>query len=265
MRPYRKFPTTKILSDGIIEEDDFVCIESALELRINNEFLVAFICSPGLEKELAIGYLLSSGTLKSVDEIDEIHYSGHRCTIKLKESARLQTQRDSFQIRRIIGTECGAPEILRKLRTAEDIPYVSNEYSIEIESIYEAASTLRKSQEVHKQTGATHGALIQDVSSGEYVVAEDLGRHNAADKAIGLAIQKELEFSNSFLITTGRLTADIVSKCAWTKIPLLISFLVATDAGVIFAKKANLTLIGALKGKKMRLYNHGASKLRDML
>ena len=100
------------------EERDLVAIESALEVRLGNEFLAAFVCSPGLERELTIGYLLSSGIVESAEEIDEVRYSGNRCTVRMKENARLHTQRGFSQIRRFVGTECSAPEILRELRTA---------------------------------------------------------------------------------------------------------------------------------------------------
>ncbi len=262
MRPYRRIPTLMLRAGETTEERDLVAIESALEVRLGKEFLAAFVCSPGLERELTIGYLLSSGIVESADEIDEVRYSANRCTVRMKENAHLHTQRGFSQIRRFVGTECSAPEILRELRTAGDVPSISGTIEVKIDTVLEAASILKKSQEVRRKTGAMHGAILHALSSDEYVIAEDLGRHNAVDKTIGLAVKRGLVLSKSFILSTGRLTADVVSKCAWTSIPMLASFSVATDAGVKFAEKASLTLIGALRGTQMRVYHRGAAQMQ---
>ncbi|MHA1906108.1 MAG: formate dehydrogenase accessory sulfurtransferase FdhD [Candidatus Thorarchaeota archaeon] len=262
MRPYRSLPTQRLDAEGIIEEVDLVAIETALEVRINKDFIAAFVCSPGHEKELSIGYLLSTGIIKSIDDIDDIRYSANRCIITVNENIEAQTQRGFSQIRRFIGTECSAPEILRELRSADGVPTITNEIGVEFDDLYKAAKLLRESQTGRQKTGALHGSLVKDIETEEYSIAEDLGRHNAVDKAIGIAVERGFDLTNCILISSGRLTADIVSKCAWASIPLLVSFAVSTDAGVKFAQKANLTLVGSFKGRKMRIYNQGAGKIQ---
>jgi len=261
MKKYRTLPTLKITQGQTEAEDDLVAIETALEVRINEEFIAAFVCSPGLEKELSVGYLLSTGIIRSVTDIEEIRYSANRCKITVSEDIEEQTQRGFSQIRRFIGTECSAPEILRELRSADGIPSVIKKIDVKLNDLYSAAKLLRDSQTGRQKTGALHGALVKDILSEDYAIAEDLGRHNAVDKAIGLAVEQGIDLPNCLLISSGRLTADIVSKCAWSSIPLLVSFAVATDAGVKFAQKANLTLVGAFKGKRMRVYNQGACNI----
>ena len=259
MRPYRTLPTTRIVQGEVIEEKDLVAIETALEVRIKDRFLAAFVCTPGFEKELALGYILSTGILTKHSDVQDIHYANSRCTVTVKEGAEVQEQRGFSQVRRFIGTECSAPEILRELRTASGIPRSTKSVEVTIEKIQKAHRLLRDLQIDRKKTGAFHGALIHHITDDEYVFAEDIGRHNAVDKAIGLATLKNLELTNCFVFSSGRLTADIVSKCAWTKIPLLLSFAVTTDAGVKFAQNANLTLIGAFRGNSMRIYNQGSA------
>jgi FdhD protein len=165
------------------------------------------------------------------------------------------------RVHRYIGTECSAPEILTALRTAGDVPRISRAFTIGISKLYEIRNLLKASQEGHKRTGAFHAALLHHLINEDHVLAEDLGRHNALDKAIGLAVTRGLDLTECLLFSTGRLTADVVSKCAWTSIPLLVSSSVATDAGVTFATKANVTLIGAFKGRTMRLYHEGATRI----
>ncbi|MFX1483129.1 MAG: formate dehydrogenase accessory sulfurtransferase FdhD [Promethearchaeota archaeon] len=261
MRQYRFLPTQRVSTHDVIDEDDLVAIESALEVRLNKEFLAAFVCSPGLEKELTIGHLLSTGIIDSFEDISEIRYSSHRCFVKVNEEVIPKVDRGFSQVRRFIGTECNAPEILRELRTADGIPSITEATEIDLNVIFEVAEILRESQTGRKKTGALHGALIYDLSDSRHVFAEDIGRHNAVDKTIGLAVQQKFDLPECLMISSGRLTADIVSKCAWTSIPILVSFAVSTDAGIKFAQKANLTLVGALKGKRMRVYNRGACSI----
>jgi len=242
-----------------------VAIETALEVRINKEFVAAFVCSPGLEKELATGYLLSTGIVESMDEIEEIRYAANRCILTLKDESTARTQRGFSQIRRFIGTECSAPEILKELRSAAGVPSISKSIEVHIDALSEVAKLLRDSQTGRQKTGALHGALVKEIHSNKFTISEDLGRHNAVDKAIGLAVNQRLDLSRCMLFSSGRLTADVVSKCAWTSIPLLVSYAVSTDAGVKFAKKANLTLVGAFKGTKMRVYNQGACKIEGIM
>ncbi|MFW9850385.1 MAG: formate dehydrogenase accessory sulfurtransferase FdhD [Candidatus Thorarchaeota archaeon] len=261
MKQYRTIPTIRLDKDQTEDEDDLVAIETALEVRINKEFIAAFVCSPGLEKELSIGYLLSTGVIESVDDIDEIRYSANRCIITVNDDVAAKTQRGFSQIRRFIGTECSAPEILKELRSASGIPVISRIIDINLQDLHDASILLRDSQEGRKKTGALHGAIVKEIGSDKYTIAEDIGRHNAIDKAIGLAVGQGLDLKQSLVFTSGRLTADVVSKCAWASIPLLLSYAVSTDSGVKFAQKANLTLIGAFKGRKMRIYNKGACNI----
>jgi FdhD protein len=244
-----------------ISEDDFLAIESVLEVRMDKEFVAAFVCSPGLEEELAIGYLLSTGIIRSIADISATRYSNHRCNIKVREDVTPETERGFSQVRRFIGTECSAPDVLRELRTAEGVPSITKLMSIELSTLFDIAGKLRDSQTDRKRTGAFHGALIYSLADDEYLFTEDIGRHNAVDKTIGQAARKGFDLTECLVFTSGRLTADVVSKCAWTSIPLLVSFAVSTDAGVRFAQRANLTLVGAFKGRSMRVYNQGACKI----
>ena len=260
VRSYRMLPTTVFKKDEEYKEDDAIGIETALELRVDDEFIAAFVCSPGLEKELAVGFLLSSGFINNANDIESVKASNNRCVAKLKKGAEIRHRKDVTP-RRVVTTDCSAPDILRILRTGGDIPRLEFNFTISPEFIIEIASTMREGQEIHKRTGATHAALIQEIDNDRLLIAEDLGRHNAVDKCIGAAVSESFNLSNCILVSSGRLTADVVSKCSWASIPLLVSSSVATDAGIKAAEKANVTLIGSLRGEKMRLYHEGAAKL----
>jgi FdhD protein len=85
--------------------------------------------------------------------------------------------------------------------------------------------------------------------------AEDVGRHNAVDKVIGMAVSKHIDFEHCFLALTGRLSGDIVFKAARTRLPIMASLAAALDSGIAIAKKVDLTLIGFARGKRMNIYS----------
>jgi FdhD protein len=255
-------PTQKLERNEFRNEDDAIAIETALELRLERDFIAAFVCSPGFEEELALGYLLSSGILRSADEISSIKCVSNVCTVTPNEGASIGSRVQPVHVRRVVTTECSAPEILQQLRTASGIPRLEAELSIQTSELFNALKLMRESQAIRKKTGATHAALLMNLSTSKHSVVEDLGRHTAADKCIGLAVKSGYDLESSFMLTTGRLTADIVSKCAWASIPLLASAAVATDAAVKFAQRGNVTLVGSLRGMGMRVYNEGAAALR---
>jgi FdhD protein len=261
MRGYRSFTSRRIGPEGVIEFQEDLAIESVLEIVLKNEVLAAFVCTPGLERELALGYMISTGIVSSAADIENITVRNLKARIILREGAAINPNTEYSQVRRFMSTECSAPEMLIQLRTGGSIPEVKGSLETTLSDLTAASDKLREYQEIHKRTRGTHAAMIEDLASRLHYAAEDIGRRNAVDKVIGLAVKDGADLSKSFLFSTGRLTADVVSKCAWVSIPLLASFAVTTDAGLRFAQKANITLVGAVRGRTCRLYHEGAAKL----
>ncbi|MFW9944904.1 MAG: formate dehydrogenase accessory sulfurtransferase FdhD, partial [Candidatus Sifarchaeia archaeon] len=109
MRPYRILPTQRFEKNEFRDEDDVIAVETAIELRLEKEFIAAFVCSPGFEEELALGYLLSSGILGSGDEIADVKCVGNVCTVTQKEGSMIGSRVDPVHVRRVVTTECSAP------------------------------------------------------------------------------------------------------------------------------------------------------------
>ncbi|MGQ9625230.1 MAG: formate dehydrogenase accessory sulfurtransferase FdhD, partial [Candidatus Bathycorpusculaceae bacterium] len=106
-----------------------------------------------------------------------------------------------------------------------------------------------------RKTGGVHAASIYQDNGKLLAFAEDVGRHNAVDKAIGKCALNKIAFSQCFLALSGRLTGDIVLKATNVDIPVVASIAAALDSGIEIARKANLTLIGFVRGKRMNIYN----------
>lgn len=92
---------------------------------------------------------------------------------------------------------------------------------------------------------------------------EDLGRHNALDKLFGECLMRGINFDDKIIVTSGRISSEMLIKCARRKIPLLISRSAATSLAVELARKAGITLIGFVRGERMNIYANGWRTIHD--
>jgi len=108
--------------------------------------------------------------------------------------------------------------------------------------------------ETFRKTGGVHVAALYSGGGELMSYAEDVGRHNAVDKVIGVCALRKSDFSQCFLASSGRLTGDIVLKAARMRIPLVASLAAPVDSGVEVAKRTGLTLIGFVRGSRMNVF-----------
>jgi len=110
--------------------------------------------------------------------------------------------------------------------------------------------------ETFRKTGGVHVAALYSADGDVIAHAEDVGRHNAVDKVIGVCALKKVDFSLSFLASSGRLTGDVVLKAARMRIPVVASLAAAIDSGIAVAEQTGVTLIGFVRGQRMNLFTY---------
>jgi formate dehydrogenase accessory protein FdhD len=133
--------------------------------------------------------------------------------------------------------------------------HVKSDYRVKAGVIIRMLQELDGRSKLFKLTGGTHAsALFED---GRLVAfAEDVGRHNAIDKVMGIAVQSKVDFSRSVLVSSGRQPADMVLKAARMGIPILASKASPIRSGIIAAKKTGVTLICFVREHRMNVYTH---------
>jgi len=224
------------LRKKLIEEvEEAIARETSIKIYVNDNHLVTLFASPSQLKELAIGWLLSQGIIKSVDEISEVRVEED--TVKIKCASKIETR--------------------IKLAEASKIPklIVKSKYRVKAEEILRLANLLNRLSKVFKVTGGTHSAAIFE--DGKLVAfAEDVSRHGAVDKAIGIAALRKADFSKSILVSSGRQPAGMVLKAAHVGIPIVASIAAPLDSGVEVAKKTGITLIGFVRRQRMNIYSN---------
>jgi len=233
---------------------DYVAEEKPLHIFLSRTHYVTILCSPSNLKELAVGHALSEGIIKTVEEIEKINFKGEGvCHVKLKANIDLEKRlKLSKHFSSIIFSACGSPS---PYQPSPRLPKIKSNLKVKAETILNCVSRLNSIAETFRKTGGVHAAAIYKADGNLVTFAEDIGRHNAVDKVIGIGALNKTDFSECFLALSGRLTRDIVLKAARVGLPIVASLAAAIDSGITVAKDVDLTLIGFVRGRRMNIYN----------
>jgi len=233
---------------------DCVAQEKPLNILLDRTHYVTIFCSPSSLKELAIGHLLSGGIVKAMEEIKEIDLEGEGvCRVRLRSDIDLNRRlRLTKHFSRIILSACGTKT---PYQPARRFAKMKSDLIVNAEVLLDSVKRLNLIAETFRKTGGVHVAAVFKQNGVLAALAEDIGRHNAVDKAIGAGALRQVDFAKCFLALSGRLTGDIVLKAACVGLPVIASLAAAIDSGIAVARKANLTLVGFVRGKRINVYS----------
>jgi len=233
---------------------DFVAEEKPLHLFVNNTYWATILCSPADLKEMAVGHLLSEGVLKSTAEIDEVilKEDENSCYVKLKSEVKVEDRIKLSRLHaRVVTSACGSGSPYQYTRKPAK---VKSKLTLKAEVLFNSVNQLNFKAELFRRTGGVHAAAIYKADGTLVAMAEDVGRHNAVDKVIGMAALNQTDFNECFLALSGRLSGDVVFKASKVGLPIVGSLAAALSSGIEMAEQANLTLVGFVRGKRMNIY-----------
>jgi FdhD protein len=243
------------LSTGKSQEiADYVAEEKPFYLFVNKTFWATILCSPTDLKELAVGHFLSEGILKSTSEIEEIVLKEPEstCYVKLKPEVNVENRVKISRLHaRVIPSACGSGS---PYQFTGKIPEVKSDLKVKAQIIFESVNQLNFKAKGFRRTGGLHVAAIYKGDGELVALAEDVGRHNAVDKVIGMAALNGVVFGECFLALSGRMSGDVAFKAAKVGLPIIASLAAALSSGIAMAESANLTLAGFVRGKRINLY-----------
>jgi len=239
---------------------DYIAEEVPLHIFLNQTHYVTILCLPTLLKELAIGNLLSEGIIKTIEEIQEIRMEkGGKCQIRLRPTVNLKKRISVSQpFARLVVSACGSPDYwpLSKLIDRLELTRLPLDLKVKANVILKSVRRLNTLAETFRKTGGVHIAALYSAEGELLTYAEDVGRHNAVDKIIGVATLKKIELSKCFIASSGRLTGDIVVKAARMKVPIIASMTAAISSGVEAAQRTGITLISFVRGNRLNVLTH---------
>ena len=243
-----------------VEADDWVVVEEPLEIRVGGESLAIIMRTPGHDLELAAGFALTEGIVRSAAEIGTLRQcrSGpgdgdplNVVDIGLAPGAafRPETLRRNLMSSAACGL-CGRASLealSTQARRSDSAIRVSREV---LESL---PDRLLRSQSTFERTGALHAAGLFDAAGALRVCREDVGRHNAVDKVIGRCLLDAAGLDDAVLLVSGRTSFEIIQKAAVARIPVVCAISGPTTLAIETARTFNITLINFLRGRGMNI------------
>ena len=250
----KRIPMLQLTEEGKSSIEDIVVREFPLTIVLNNQELVTLLCSPTNLKYLTIGFLFSEGLLKSKDAVKKIIVDDRRGIVRVEAEGVGELDKDIL-FKRLITSGCGRGASFYSAADVQNQAKVESRIEISTHHVLAMVSEFQHRSLLHRATGGVHSAALCDAKD-VLVFSEDIGRHNAIDKIFGECLLEGITTDNRLIITSGRVSSEILLKVAKRNIPILISKSAPTDLGVKLANDLGVTLVGFVRGKRMNVYSN---------
>lgn len=256
IKPYLKYQAVK--STHGVEEivEDNIAIEKALQISINDKSFSVVMQTPGDEIELTCGLLFSEDIISKefkpqfqTEKSKDGYIEKINCIIPSTELGEgYKGSRSLLSV-----SSCGicGKQSLDDINVSGD-KLIDN--GIEQTKIFEMMSLLKLNQSIFNETGAVHGSALFNAQYELLIVKEDVGRHNALDKAIGYTLQNNQMKDAKVLAFSGRLSFEIIFKAFRAKISTILAVSAPTSLAIDYAKEFGITLYGFTRGDRFTRY-----------
>jgi FdhD protein len=261
-------PVRRITADGETSRPDSLAVEEPMEIRVGGRPLAVTMRTPGNDIDLAHGFLLTEGVIGSrqdisvarycdgVDELGRNTYNVLDVTLAAGVAPPAASVERNFYTTSSCGV-CGKAS-LDSVKLSSRYSPATDTAAVTTAVLANLPDKLREAQKVFDSTGGLHAAGLF-TTAGELLVArEDVGRHNAVDKAIGWAVQvSRVPLTGCVLMVSGRASFELVQKAVMAGIPVLAAVSAPSSLAVELAAEAGVTVVGFLRGATMNVYSRG--------
>jgi FdhD protein len=245
----QKIELVEFTGDRIQSRESHVIVETPVSLTVNGQVWLTFMCTPVDLEALAVGFLYNEGLIEKRDEVADVRLcaSGDNVDVWLTHPL----ERPSAW-RRTTGCTGGVTSVDDE-KTA---PQPSNDHHCySPEDVYNLLGQLIDAQELYRISGGVHTSILSD-GKRTLAIAEDIGRHNTLDKIAGYCFLNELHPEPRVLLTTGRISSEMLQKAARLGAGLLISRTSPSALSIELAQKAGITLVGYARPYRFIVYTH---------
>jgi FdhD protein len=221
--------------------------EHPLTVYVDKREIVTLMTLGHAPEALVIGYLRNQRLVDSIDDIASVQVDWQT------ESAAVVTRRKKDlrhkTSKRTVTTGCGQGTVFGDLMEEIDSIALPTDVFLEDTKLFRLLDNVRRHETIYKQAGAVHGCALASLAGEILMFVEDVGRHNAVDAIAGFMWLDAIDGADKVFYTTGRLTSEMVIKCAQMRVPFLVSRSGLTHMGHEIARKVGLTMLGRASGK----------------
>lgn len=231
-----------------IQSDIHVVTEIPFRIMVNGSELATMMCTPVKLRELTLGFLAFERFIDSMDDVASIEIDEE------ESDAYVQLKKPLEKIeRRIFTSGCGGGVTFHL--DYHDYPPVRTERTLDPERIPSLIEDLHSAAVLYHQSRGIHTAALSD-GENLIAVAEDVGRHNALDKLRGETLERGIDTRDHILISTGRISSEMLRKAARMNAPFVVSRTSPTSLSIYVAKRLGITLIGYVRRDRYNVYSH---------
>jgi len=245
---------------GIVTREQAVIQERPIALYFNEKEFVTLLCAGNHLDELAIGFFYAEGLLQTLEDLIAIRIDKDAGKVMISAKP-YPAMYEKLREKRTITSGCGKGTVFFNALDALLSKPVCSALTIRALEITKLIHDLNSLSDEYRQTHGVHNCAL--ASPGELLVfRDDIGRHNAVDMIVGNAFLNGLSLADKLLVTTGRLTSEIIIKAAKIGIPLIVSRNTATTLAIEIAQSLNITLVGYARAGKFTVYT-GHERISD--
>lgn len=252
----RSFDRSGLLS----EKTEWVIKEQPVTIYLNGRELVTLLCAGHHLDELAVGFLRAEGFLETPGDLRKLEVDEVSGRVEVTVGTDISLANHMWQ-KRTVTSGCGKGSLFYFSLDALLSRPVASDLALPAHKVLERVDDLNRLSEIYRRTHGVHNTAL--ASSDELLLfRDDIGRHNAVDMIVGHCLFNGIPLEDKLLITTGRLTSEILIKVAKVGLPVLVSRNTATTLAIELAGSLNITLIGYARAGKFIVYAGGHRILR---
>jgi FdhD protein len=223
--------------------------EHPLTVYLDKREIVTLMTLGHAPEALAIGYLRNQRLVDSVDEVEAVQVDWETESVAIVTRKQKEKKGKKKLGRRTVTSGCGQGTMYGDLMEEVEKVKLREDVRLEDADLFVLLEKVRKHETIYKQAGAVHGCALATTAGEILMFVEDVGRHNAVDAIAGFMWLDGIDGSDKVFYTTGRLTSEMVIKCAQMRIPFLVSRSGLTHMGHAIAKKVGITMLGRASGR----------------
>lgn len=249
----RQAETSKINTADLIEYTrDNVITEQPVTIMIDRVGSFTVMCTPDDIEALAVGFIFSEGLINDAEDVVATYSKPELSNViglEVQDPTKIRIGRNL-----IVASSCGMCGVRNIEKMIRNIPACGTTLKVTDRLLISTMQELRSLQHVFDLTGGSHGAAIFNSDGKIIAFAEDIGRHNALDKAIGKCLLAGLATKNCGAVLSGRISLEIVTKAARAGIELVAGVSAVSSYAVSAAERWNITLCGFVRPDKINIY-----------
>ncbi len=231
---------------GWVNTSTHVPVEKAISIFVNHQTLVTILCTPKKLNFLVIGYLYAEGIISGISDIASMRV----CDEESEVDVRLSNSEFEVPQVRTITSGCGGGVAFRN-----EGKWVDSNLVVSPDSVLSQMKQFLEQMELYRLSGGVHASALSDTRN-LLVVSEDIGRHNTLYKIQGECLMKGLKTRDGMLMSTGRVSSEMLLKASLMQAPIIVSRTSPTGRAVSLAGDLGITLVGYARGNRLTVYSH---------